>query len=180
MLHFIQMVKLKNMNNNIQEDYVSFEIAKLLKEKGFKQTTLHYYFEDNEFKQNKLIETTGMDYGSKYSIEYEELLENWNDNFLTKKNGDRCFGCNKSNGYFETFSAPTHALAIKWIRKNFQFHIWYDCNQYGSKWKFYINRLEFGDYINSNDEDVSEYPFYDSPEEATEAALLYTLQNLIP
>jgi len=26
---------------------------------------------------------------------------------------------NKSKGYFETFSAPTHALAIRWISVNY-------------------------------------------------------------
>lgn len=31
----------------IVEDYVSFEIAKLLKKKGFKCTTLHYYYDED-------------------------------------------------------------------------------------------------------------------------------------
>ena len=34
------------MNNNIKEPYCSFEVSKLLKEKGFRQNTLCYYFED--------------------------------------------------------------------------------------------------------------------------------------
>ena len=36
---------------------------------------------------------------------------------MTNKNGDRCFGCDKSRGYFETFSAPTQSLLQKWLRE---------------------------------------------------------------
>ena len=113
---------MKEINNNIQEVHCSFEVSKLLKEKGFKQPTLCYYFEDGIFVQNSYKDITGMDYGKEFEIEYEELLSNWNDNFVTKKNGDRCFGCDKSKGYFETYSAPTHALVIEWLRVNFD--IW--------------------------------------------------------
>ena len=94
---------------------VNFEIAKLLKEKSWSKPTLNFYFEDGESKENVLSQTTGMDYGSEFETEFSELIENWNDKWLTKKNGDRCFGCKKSKGYLETFSAPTIADVVMWL-----------------------------------------------------------------
>jgi hypothetical protein len=94
---------------------ISFRNAKILKEKGWKSPTLHFYFEDGELKENTLQETTGMDYGSVFEIEASELFENWNDGWLTKKTGRRCFGCSKSQGYLETFSAPTVYEVLMWL-----------------------------------------------------------------
>lgn len=175
------------MKNDIKEDYCSFEVSKLLKEKDFTQPTLFYYFEDGELRENKFIETTGMDYGIRYTVEYIELLDNWNNNYLTKKNGDRCLGCSKSKGYFETYSAPTHALAIKWIRENFGIHIWIENNAFGYYWtannssdpKFWVK--DFRAKQGSTDLTLNIYPEkeYKLPKEAIEAALLYTLKNLI-
>ncbi len=60
--------------------------------------------------------------------EYSELINNWNDNFTTKKNGDRCFGCDKSKGYFETFSAPTIAEVVMWCFNKYKYSIEYSMN----------------------------------------------------
>ena len=109
----------------MKEELISFETARLLKEKKWSFPTLNFYFEDGQSKENVLEQTTGMDYGSEFTVEYEELIENWNDNFLTKKNGHRCFGCDKNKGYFETYSAPTQALLQKWLREIHNIHI---CN----------------------------------------------------
>jgi len=79
--------------NSIIEDYCSFEVSKLLKEKGFNVACSHYYFEDGEFKQNEIKDTVGMDYGSDIIYKLSEFNENWNNKFLTKKDGSRCFGC---------------------------------------------------------------------------------------
>lgn len=164
------------MNNNITEDYCSFEVSKLLKEKGFSILCSHYYFEDGEFKQNEIRDTTGMDYGSDIVYNLSEFNENWNDKFLTKKNGDRCLGCSKSKGYFETFSSPTHALAIKWIRENFGIYIFPDPVYDFSVWTpRIVNKVA----INSTHDYYKGVLEFISPEAAIEAALLYTLQNLI-
>ena len=150
---------------------VKFEIAKLLKEKGFDKPTLHFYFEDGEFRENTLKDVTGMDYGSEYTVEYEELLGNWNDKFLTKKNGDRCFGCRKSNGYFETFSAPAIFETVMWIYEKHD--IWINVDKTFSKEFFYI-------IITDNEHTSKESKkLFNSPTEAYEAAILYTLKNLI-
>ena len=108
----------------MEDQLITFETAKLAKEKGFDIHTLDYYFEDGEFRRNELTGTNGY-YGEEYSFSYEEFLENWNDKFVTKKNGDRCLGCDKSKNYFETYSAPTQSLLQRWLRKKHNIHI---CN----------------------------------------------------
>lgn len=124
------------MNNNITEDYCSFEICKLLKEKGFSAYCTSLY--TKEGKQNDVGNYNGVD----------------DDNYIS-------------------YSRPTHSLAIKWIRENFGFNI-YSRNFSDLKFRSYIVDAN-GDMEHA----MTETPF-NSPEEATEAALLYTLQNLIP
>ncbi len=124
------------MNNNITEDYCSFEICKLLKEKGFSVYCTLLYTEEG--KQNDVGNYNGVD----------------DDNYIS-------------------YSRPTHSLAIKWIRENFGFNI-YSRNFSDLKFRSYIVDAN-GDMEHA----MTETPF-NSPEEATEAALLYTLQNLIP
>lgn len=107
------------MNNDIQETKCSFEVSKLLRQKGFSQRTQSFFFEDGEFRENNIIEATNSDYGLEFIMHHGDSIENWNDNFLTNKSGGRCFGCSKSRGYFETYSSPTHTIAIEWLRVNF-------------------------------------------------------------
>ncbi len=155
---------------------VTFEIAKLLKEKEFDKRTMHYYFEDGEFKDNKLTGTNGY-YGEEYSFSYNEFLENWNDKWLTKKNGDRCFGCSKSHGYLETYSAPTISEVVMWLYE--KHGIWI-----GVQPTSVVGKFQFRTYYNNksvmnqhwNDSMSKEFS---SPIEAYEAAIEYTLNNLI-
>ena len=100
----------------MKEQLISFETVKLAKEKGFDISTHSYYFEDNKFKENSIKGTNGY-YGDEYEFNLSEFNENWNDKWLTKKDGDRCFGCSKQQGYLETFSAPTQSLLQKWLRE---------------------------------------------------------------
>ncbi len=106
----------------MQEELISFETAKLAKEKGFDILTHSYYFEDGEFREHSLKGTNGY-YGEEYEFNLSEFNENWNDKWLTKKTGDRCFGCSKQQGYLETFSAPTQSLLQKWLREVHDIHI---------------------------------------------------------
>lgn len=76
----------------------------------------------------------------------------------------------KNDSFFpDRVYIPTIALAIEWIRENFRIHIWVTGQR--TDWKYHIKpdeKLPFSSCL------------FNSPEEATEAALLYTLQNLIP
>lgn len=119
------------MNNDIQEDYCSFEVSKLLKEKGFTIKCDSWY--DKEGNSNA-----------------EELL-----GLILDK--------------------PTHSLAIKWIRENFGIHIYTAAvtNQYYYK-------IQIISALGNSEQKIKGYSgFCNTSEEATEAALLYTLQNLI-
>ncbi len=121
------------MNNNIQESYCSFEVSKLLKEKGFNARCSRLYDEDSD-----------------------ELKIGFNTNSFNKR-----------------ISAPAHALAIEWLRVNFG--IWIYVLPYSTLFRPYAEELvdldRFGKWEGHK---------YNSPQEATEAALLYTLQNFIP
>ena len=100
----------------MEDTLINFETAKLAKEKDFNILQHSYYFEDGEFKENSLKGTNGY-YGEEYEFNLSEFNENWNDKWLTKKTGDRCFGCSKQKGYLETFSAPTQSLLQRWLRE---------------------------------------------------------------
>jgi len=118
---------LKMINNNTQEDYCSFEVSKLLKEKGFDVSSPYWDFE---------------------------------------KVGEM------------SVRKPTHSLAIKWIRENFGIHIFgsqFSITTKKYSWEIWDDKNE-KNYVYKNDSDEWDFS---SSEEATEAALLYTLQNLI-
>lgn len=127
------------MNNNITEDYCSFEVSKLLKEKGFVVYCTSLYTEDG--KQNDVGNYNGVD----------------DDNYIS-------------------FSRPTHALAIKWIRENFGIHIF--STPQGITTKYWL----FGIFYTDPEKGRVEYDTnnrFDTCEESIEAALLHTLKNLI-
>ena len=44
----------------MKEQIVSFELAKLAKEKGFREPCSHYYFADGEFKEHEVIKDGGI------------------------------------------------------------------------------------------------------------------------
>lgn len=85
------------INNNISEDYVSFEVAKLLKEKGFDIPTETYYHASNVL-------------GTKESFELHIL-----DNKL------------KANYNFPSYCGlylrPTLTEALEWIKDNFKLSV---------------------------------------------------------
>ena len=125
----------------ITEDYVSFETAKLLKEKGF-------------VTDNITI-----------------LVSNDNNHFVSGNSG-----CDflLQNGY-EVYPAPTLQIAMKWLREEKHIPIeilWhYDSNSDAEEW-YFIHHAELR--ILPND-----IEYYETYEEATEAAIKYCLENLI-
>ncbi len=54
----------------IKEAYVSFEVAKLLKEKGFNDEVRAYYLLDNETKEDELIHDDRLDTPNQWSGDY--------------------------------------------------------------------------------------------------------------
>jgi hypothetical protein len=144
---------------------VNKNIAMLLKKQGYNDPTLCYYFEDGEFKQNELGDITESDYGG------GSLVENWNNKWLTKKNGDRCFGCSKDRGYSETFSAPTIIEAVMWIYE--KYGIWIAVTQEIGATITYCY-LVSGEHYSAVHK-----PYFKTPQEAYSTAIDYILKELI-
>lgn len=87
----------------MNEDFVSFELANKLKEKGFREKCLAYYdAEDN----------VGLLYNTQYSIEllpcqYTDLLASYNS-------GDIAANLDTSDNCID---APTISQVLKWLRE---------------------------------------------------------------
>jgi len=125
----------------ITEDYVSFEIAKLLKEKEFDEACHAYYHEDD----GKLIESY-----SAYAIK------------------------NMSNPCFFGNGAPTLQMVMKWLREKSIFItlniISFNLND-SPVWSF--------DIWHNNNHEYRSSDYFDSYEQACDAAIKYCLENLI-
>lgn len=119
----------------IEEAYCSFEIAKLLKEKGFDEPCNHYY-------------------------------ENNNLMFSSSLKGRNSYQTN-------TCSAPTHQMAMAWLRE--MHYLWIDIDQLTNyKWAWSIWLMNDANFkMGETSQVTSNY------KEAVEAALKYALENLV-
>lgn len=79
---------------------------------------------------------------------------------------------NHKNFTKEIYSAPTHALAIEWVRINFEVYISPSYAEGNKKYGYQIFTLD-DSYM------IAQMYSYSSPEEAAEAGLLYVIENLI-
>ena len=135
----------------IEEDYVSFETAKLLKEKGFDEKVDTLYKTDAEFLKSTLC------------INYNDANFTLSDMHNIPEN---------------TVSAPTIQMAMKWLRKKkvviipVPYSFTLDNEVY--QWLYSIwcgDNLE----IDADFED----DLFDSYEDACEDAMKYALENFI-
>ena len=131
----------------ITEDYVSFEVAKLLKEKGFDEPCIRHWDYDD------------------YSL--------YGANDIPISNSE--LQANEYNG----FSAPSQSMAMKWLREvhNLSVEVYRTaCGYVGC-----IVAIPSGTDIKFLEEDGDDLPSgtYTKWEYACEAALRYTLENLI-
>ena len=144
----------------ITEDYCSYEVAKLLKEKGFPQEYDVYHsmvyneedYEDEYEVQRMVLETKLVKSGtlSSYPISVPE---------------PKCYCC-------------TLSMAMKWLREVHNIFIVIEPHMYNyinEKISSYVTSLWQGDNYceNITSKDYSTY------EEAVEATLKYALENLI-
>lgn len=151
---------MKEIDNNIKESYVSYEVGKLLKNKGFNWVYDEFNPDcDGRYSYFQNINTKEIKMFSHYYID-------------TNHNGIPWICINTP--------APTHALAIEWLRVNFG--IWVEIHHINTHNinKFYLIIWKYGeeDYHSIYTED-SGYIVFESPQEATEAALKYVLEELI-
>lgn len=151
--------------------HVNFEIAKLLKEKGFSWECRHFYNKDKYDKEFFL--RTGLEYDSD-----KELIWDWN------LNGGKLGRLSKIIPYPNDsdaiyYSAPTIAEVIMWLYENHRVWIYADSYELG-KWCYY-HRYNRPSDLSPNITKGGRYSRedYNSPTEAYEAAILYALNNLI-
>lgn len=128
-----------------QEAYVSFEIAKLLKEKGFDES-IHTW----------------------YNI--DDGIPTFTEGYIKISNVD--FVANDEDCY----SAPTHQMACAWLRE--KHHIYVNPIRQGNydDYSDYYTWIVASNGIIHRNQSVADKLSY---EEAVEAALKYSLENLI-
>ena len=133
------------------EDYTSFEIAKLLKEKGFDEPCNAVY--RKTLKDNKFIDEPDF-YTTTWVKSNSELIE---------------------SGFKDIVfcSAPSLALAMKWLREVHKLAINIEFQIDFPTWKWRIYHIEPSEDKHTN------FKHYDTYEEACEAAIKYCLENLI-
>ena len=145
----------------ITEDYVSFETAKLLKEKGFDGKCYKvwvYYTSSTPMLWAAPSFVEGETIVDRESVESAERT--WNTIY--------CDSENKNHGYL----APTLQMAMKWLRE--VHNIFIQVELY-SKYDNYCFEL----FQNTHRLMVEHREVYNSYEEAGEAAIKYCLENLI-
>jgi hypothetical protein len=140
----------------ITEDYVSFETAKLLKEKGFDENTICKYADVGGITE-------------KWYDDYRErvLRFDWDEGYLIEppiepKDQYEIIG--------DTISAPNLQMAMKWLREVHRLFICVEIGVGGYTW----NITNTTDYVTVYvDATVGTY------EKACEAAIKYCLENII-
>ena len=160
----------------MEDTIVSFEVANLLKEKGFKELVNHYYLSNSEIREQKVHISYEND--GDFYVEQDEFLDNFNDNFRETVSGDRCFGCNPTI-YLERYSAPTQSLVQKWLREVHNIHIVISVDFYKDGINYLWQAFKYDTSKKFNCEgtgcygDNGEYPTY---ENALEAAIQESLK----
>jgi hypothetical protein len=140
-------------------EFVTFEIAKKLKEKGFNVPCIYAYCEQggwNKYTQKRepityILRTDANPFGTYYTG------KNWNKEYETNKNKIQC-------------SAPTISQVLKWLRDEKKLHV--RASIYFIGWCVDVTNMD-GKRIYSTE---CEYYNY---EQAAIAGIKYVLDNLI-
>ena len=133
----------------IGENYVSFEVAKLLKEKGFDEITFTWYTGKGKlcFGRNT----------------YDDYHMNHFSNILSGKEKDKC-------------SAPTLSVVMKWLREEKGVAVIPVLSSVLDNKKFL---WDIKIVVAETNDTYSQGWVYEKQEDACEAAIKYCLDNLI-
>lgn len=138
----------------MKEAYCSYEISKLLKEKGFDEQCSSTY-------------DTAVSGGKPIFYKYDVL------HFFP--NGMK----NSDDKYGMVISAPTHQMACAWLREVHKVLIVIDA-YHTDHWEGYIDSFEISIYSHASTIIVpNEIAHHTDYTEAVEAAIKYSLENLI-
>ena len=137
------------------EDFVPFDLAKKLKDKGFREKCLLYYSSTGGFFSN-CIDTY---YRPNQELDYSDFL--------------KCFNEGNSIGLID---APTISQVLKWLREEKKLHIeLWTVGKKPIKWSHTITTLN---HVGEK-QGWSSGERGDSYEAAAIAGIEYTLENLI-
>lgn len=134
----------------IEEQYVSFDTAKMLKEAGFREHCRCMYFPDKD-GSHKICQNIIADYNVTDDEKYEA--------------GDYY-------GYGDCYLAPTQALAARWLREEHNIMIVPFFDDYMGEWYYVIDGVKKQSGIKC----VQSASDYDNYEEALEAGLRHSLK----
>ena len=156
----------------IQEDYVSFEIAKLLKEKGFDSKCRYVWIFD---KANDPQDTDGI---CKVCAEHVMEGESFIDNSDIKKVSEYE---SWPEDYHKAYICPTLQMTLKWLREvhHLYIQVMLDSWACGGHMGYYVVIQNTTSDFEMMLQDALDDVFYDTYEEACEAAIKYCLDNLI-
>lgn len=147
------------------EEFVTFDVAVKLKDKGFREECSNYYAHYPGWHQLRINK-----------VETYFAREVKSDEFLDMHN-------RFENGYID---APTISQALTWLRNKHRIHIepciLADCDSINSKkytyWSFSIVSIDSGDMIYFEYEHIDDKRF-DSYEQAVNAGIEYALDNIV-
>ena len=138
----------------ITEDYVNFEIAKLLKEKGFDEKCQKVYMYNNQLLQAQIF-MEGESFVDNKCIEDVANYNGW----ITYTQGNYAYLC------------PTLQMAMKWLRIKHGLFIRIIEDITGNIYEWSVYQKNYGCRASTYVED--------SYEQAEKAAIKYCLENLI-
>lgn len=146
----------------LTEDYVSYEVAKLLKEKGFDESTTFVWYQHLPVSLDcqNLVGKKVRDY-----FYHDETTEH-NSSYKNSRHKPEYI-------YGDIFSCPTHQMAMKWLRERCCYIVVNPdpSDETESTMLWWVEIMHKTDY--------KEFYDFDTYEEAVEAALKYSLENLI-
>jgi len=157
----------------ITEDYVSFETAKLLKEKGF------------DVWCDKCYGTALYHKGVPISFDDEcELKEAGLENEIEYVEGGYLydFGCDNRKEYAKVYAAPTLQMTMKWLREVHRIIIVIQPLSFNGAKDFLCDNWVYSVWLGVNlkiGESLKNQNTSSTYEEACEAAIKYCLENLI-
>lgn len=138
------------MNTN-----VNFELAKLLKEKGFDKPTFYYY-------ENEKLTEPYLENGSSTDVDFRVDLSDLKEHF---------------NKWSKRVSAPTIAEVVMWLYE--KYGIWISVQPTSVVGVFQFRTYHNNNGVMSQHWNDSMSKNFNSPTEAYEAAIDYVLQKLI-
>lgn len=151
---------MNEINDNMEREIVSWNVAKLAKEKGFDLMTFYYYADKGSVE---------------YGIEYDEsdcgccipMLygANWNDETRIPYPQDP---------NYVSFSAPFSTQLLRWLREKHKIHVWVTpIVEYGNVYSYMCSYYAARGCNDDNNVVLGEYKTY---EDALETALLESLK----